>query len=603
MKNIFRKYFLLILISLLFWGCKKEFLDVKPIGIINSSSFYATKSDAESAVTSVYGMLNYMQVWDMWIMADLGSVTSDDAEAGGATPQDVPDWQNYDNFTFDASQPGGFAQAYGVLYKMIFFANIALERLPEIPKKDTTATQDFINQRLGEVKFLRAFDYLYLVQIFGEVPLVDHVLGATEYAVYRSSLKSVFKLIETDLQDAIAVLPASYSGTDLGRATKGAAQALLAKAYLFESSYAHYYPGDNYSLVNNGESRFKDLQEKWTDALTMAENVISSGQYNLVGNAGEKYTSWRGSTDGFRYIWTTDGENSKESVFEIQAEYLGLNWLLTRGSSMAWWTGARWIYDYKTQKPTETKYWGFNIPSLSLLTEFNQEKRQPGDPLIDSLTPADPRFNTTIHRDTSGGNDSVNVQGAKIWSKISYQFNATQRVLTNMYQAKYECSYGEFLAQNANWSESPFNNRMIRYADVVLFAAEAAIMLGNTDKALTYINMVRTRARMCGALNNTAPANLALGDLTSTLNTPNGSVAVKLGLPQLIHERRLELAMEGFRFYDLVRWNLAIKYLPGQYLVNQNKTVGFTSPKNDFFPIPQAEVNTSQGHLLQYSGW
>jgi hypothetical protein len=599
MKNIVIKYFLFTFVCLLLIiGCKKDFLDVDPIGVINSNSFYSTKADAEQAVTVVYGMLNYMSCWDEGIHATLGSIASDDAEAGGNNADDSPDFQNVDRFAFTPSiNPGFFAEAYGVLYKSIFYANIALERLPDIPTKDTSATEEFINQRLGEVKFLRALDYFYLVQIFGEIPLVDHVLGASEYTMGRSSLRSIFDLMEKDLQDAIPVLPEQwpsvtfsnnhYEGDDVGRVTKGAAQALLAKVYLFESSYPHYYPGDNYSLVNPGSSRFDGLTEKWNDALAMAENVINSGKYELVGiDGGKDYASWRGNTDGYRFIWTTNGNNSKEAVFDIQCEYLGLGWLATRGSAICWWTGARWIFN-QAGTAGEAGYWGFNIPSASILAEFNQEQRHAGDPLLGSLTPADPRFNTTIHKDTIGGNDSINIGVAKkaTWLKICYNYSPTQFNPTLMYQAKYECSYEEFVGKGASWAESPFNFRMIRYADIVLVAAEAAIMAGDNAKALTYINMVRKRARMCGPSGNTVPEDLT------------GSVT----MDQLRHERRLELAMEGYRFFDLVRWNLATPYLSNKVLAS-GYTVNFTSPKNDFYPIPQTEVNTNP-NLLQYPGW
>jgi len=592
MKNRITKIcYLFILFGII--SCGKDFLEVSPKGIINSDSFYATMTDAESAVTTVYGMLNYMQVWDMWLLADLGSVTSDDAEAGGATAEDVADWQNYDNFTFTPAQPGGFAQVYGILYKMIFYANIAIEKLPDIASKNPDITEDdlkVISKRIAEVKFLRAFAFFNLVQVFGEIPLADHVLGASEYYSGRSSLRSVFDLMEKDLTEASAVLP--ITGSDVGRVTKGAADGLLAKVLVFESSYAHYYPNDKYSLVFNGESRFKDLKEKWSEALTAAESVINSGNYELVGIDGRKdYNSWRGETDGFRYIWTTNCENSKESVFEIQAGFYNLGWLNTRGSSMVWWAGARWYYDPNNGKPAESTYWGFNVPSKSLLQEFYQEQRQPGDPLYASGYPPDPRFNTTIHKDTIGGNDSIqlgNASGA-FWAKVCYRYDGNWHNFTNMFQAKYECSYAEFKALGAGWSEAPFNNRMIRYADIVLLAAEAAIMSGNNDKARTYINMVRTRARMCGVEGNTCPADYPAG--------------TTITIDMLRHERRLELAMEGHRFFDLVRWNIAKEKIDGQYLENQQRIVSFSSPKNDFFPIPEAEVNTSQGNLLQYEGW
>jgi hypothetical protein len=115
MKNIRLKTGFLFILLLSSLSCDKDFLDVSPKGIINSDSFYATKADAEQAVTAVYGMLNYMQVWDMWILADLGSVASDDAEAGGATPEDVAGWQNIDNFTFTPSQTDALPSLWDLL--------------------------------------------------------------------------------------------------------------------------------------------------------------------------------------------------------------------------------------------------------------------------------------------------------------------------------------------------------------------------------------------------------------------------------------------------------------------------------------------------------
>jgi starch-binding outer membrane protein, SusD/RagB family len=613
MKNRLIKYFYLIMIGLFIICCKKDFLDVSPMGVINSGSFFATRADAENAVTTVYGMLDYMSCWDEGILADLGSIASDDAEAGGNNYDDVPDFQYIDKFTYTPTSGSGLiSEAYGVLYKSIYYANIALENLPDIPKKDTSATPVFINQRIGEIKFLRALDYFYLVQVFGEVPLVDHVLGASEYDVSRSSLRSVFDLMEKDLNDAIATLPVIWpsvtvnegaktkSGNDVGRVTKGSAQALLAKVLMFESSYARNYPGDNYSLVNAGASRFKDLEQKWSEVLTNAENVINSGQYELVGIDGQNFGSWRdmggpANTNGFRYIWTTNGDNSKEAVFEIENEYLARNWLFTRGSAIVWWTGARWIFN-KKGNPSESKYWGFNVPNESLVAEYNQEQRQPGDPLYGSLTPADPRFNTTIHKDTIGGNDSIMVLDGATWSKICYQYTSTQFVGTKMYQAKYECSFAEYLAHNPNWSESPMNIRIIRYADIVLVAAEAALMTGDQATALKYINMVRTRARMSGPAGNTCPRDLQLSDLTNSQHP-----GFPAGFDQLIHERRLELAMEGHRFYDLVRWNLTSKYLNNMVLTSGYQ-VNFVSPKNDFYCLPQQEMNTSK-NLVQYLGW
>ena len=265
MKKNLKKYLFFLLISATMFSCKKDFLNITPMGVINSSSFYNTKSDADQAVTAIYSTLDYTQCWDLYTMADLGSISSDDAEAGGDNPDDTYVFQHIDRYDFTPSEGTCFTEPYGVLYKAIYYANLAIQHLPGIIKTDTTASPAYINGRIGEAKFLRALNYFYLAQMFGEVPCFNEVLGASQYAMGRSSLRNVYDQIEKDLNDAIAVLPdrGQVDVNDVGRATKESAEGLLAKVYLFESSYAHYYPSDNNSLVNKGQSRFAGLKERW----------------------------------------------------------------------------------------------------------------------------------------------------------------------------------------------------------------------------------------------------------------------------------------------------------------------------------------------------
>jgi hypothetical protein len=157
-----------------------------------------------------------------------------------------------------------------------------------------------------------------------------------------------------------------------------------------------------------------------------------------------------------------------------------------------------------------------------------------------------------------------------------------------MYQAKFEVSWAEFKGSGTGaWDEAPINTKIIRYADVVLIAAEAAVMAGDNNKALTYINMIRRRARMCGDPGNTVPA-----DLTGTVT-----------LDQVKHERRVELALEGGRFFDLVRWRDAEAKLDGMVRTGDGYVIDFIPGKHEFFPIPQREIDLSKGKLTQYEGW
>lgn len=552
MKTRIYKYLLIGLLFSFVMSCKEEFLDVAPIATDNEASFYLTQKDAEMATTAVYAQLAYMTAWDRESGMLFGNMASDDADAGGEDPGDVTSFQDIAKLKHLPSNEN-IRLPYGVFYKAIMLANKALEKLPKIPEIDKEASPAAINQMIAEIKALRALNTFQLTQIYGEVPLVDHVLGSSEFIQPRAKMKDLYAFMEKDLKEAIEVLPTSYDGNNVGRITKGAAMAILAKVYLFGSSYARNYPGD---------SRFEGLTERWSDALAMAENVINLNAYKLLGADGATYSCWRGpNVSGFRYLFTTAGDNSAEAVLEVQNIQDGLAWLSSRGSSIVHWSGPRYYYDATGAKQT-TSYWGFDIPTQSLKNEFEA---------------GDPRLDISIHM--AGGNDSINLTGG--WYKICFD-----NTLTGLYQNKYECSYEEYRKNTGSWNEAPMNFKILRFGEVILTAAEAAVMAGNNDKALKYINMIRSRARICGGPANTVPA-----DLTGTVT-----------LDQVKHERRCELALEGKRFYDLVRWGDAEAKLNG-FVKGNDESVVFVKGKHEFFPIPQAEVDISKGILKQYPGW
>jgi hypothetical protein len=545
------KYILLLVPSLAFFGCKEEYVDLRPISEQNSGTFYITQQAAEQAVIAAYSQYNNVAFDKDLVMA--ADIVSDDAEAGGEYVNEVPSAEEF-NRMIPLPTAGELENVYGSLYKSTFFCNIALENLPAIKDIDPEADPAVIDRLIGEVKFIRALNYSYLVKHFGGVPLVDHILGDDEFNLPRADLKSLYTLMENDLKDAINVLPErSTAGSEnIGRAHKGAAKALMARILLFESSYARYYPGD---------ARFVGMEERWDEALSFAEEVINSGEYALPGMNGERFVTWRSpNTNAYRYLFTSDGDNSTESIFEIQCIEDGKGWAAARGNSMCQYISARRIIDADGE-PTNSGYWGLDLPTHSLIDEF-----EPGDPRL--------RAGIAIE----GNGDSIEIAGGE---RFLMSFDAS---VTNTYNTKYESSAVEFKDVNGPWHSAPMNIKLIRFADVLLIAAEAALMDGQNDKALLYINQVRTRARLCGDDGNTVPANL-----TGTLS-----------LDDIVHERRVELYLEGHRYYDLVRWNLATQFL--NHNTEDGYPVIFDSPKHDFLPLPQYEINNNS-NLEQYPGW
>jgi starch-binding outer membrane protein, SusD/RagB family len=558
-KNI---YIIAAFLTLLVTDCKKEFLEFNPVDARNTTSFYKTMEDAEMAVTAAYSNFNYVSAWDLDYI-ELSDIASDDAEAGGAFVNEVPAMEEI-NRLIPLTTNGDIAQAYGAMFKGISLSNLAIEKLPAVKETDPSADSKLIDQYIGECKFIRAISFAYLARFYGPVPLVNKVLTSSEFVMGQSPLIDIYEQIEKDLKEAIELLPekTSYSGADIGRASKGAAKALLSRVLLYESSYARNYADDE---------RFSGMTQRWQEALDYSEQVINSGLYILPGINGETFVTWRGpKTNGYRYEFTTNGDNSTESVFEIQCIRDGQSFVAARGSAFAAFSVARNVY--KKGVSSGTGYWGLDLPTRSLVNEFE----------TDGIY-VDPRLHTGIAID--GFNDTLQLIGG--WFPISYAMS-----VTGTYLRKYEVSAEEYLNGFKDWDTSPLNVRLIRYSEVLLNAAEAAVMIGDKTKAVTYLNEVRKRARMCGAPGNTVPRNYIEDDLTGT----------PAGMDQVIHERRCELFCEGFRYFDLVRWRLGEKYL-GNTTTADGTTINYETPKHMFFPIPQRQIDISEDKLKQNPGW
>ncbi len=306
---------LLFLTACFFTSCEED-LKVEPNDVINTADFLKDPNNAVQLVNGVYNkQLDYNMYSFSWI--GMTSITSDDADKG-STPSDTgTDKGKMDNLTFGANDVS-FSDVWQGRYQGINRANTALFYLEQF-----TIDQALKDRLIGEVKFLRALFYFDLVRCFGGVPIVitkidiNDVETINEIVYTRKTKQETYAQIETDLLDAIDKLPlkGTYSPNDLGRASKGAAQALLAKAYLYE--------------------------EKWQEAFDMSGQVMSSAQYSLLPD--------------YANVWREVGENGTESIYEVQAT-------LTKG-----------LVDYtNVQGPRGTPDlgWGFNTPSVTLVNSY-----------------------------------------------------------------------------------------------------------------------------------------------------------------------------------------------------------------------------------------
>jgi len=560
-------YLAATLICALMVSCSSDFLEIEPEGVQTDEVFFSTIEGIELGVTGTYASLNAcpagLHNLDMMYLA-FGSIASDDSETGGEQGgADIIDFQDMDKGDAKPSGPKAITENFwGYNYKSILRANSVISGIAKFrtdnPDRDA-ATEAKLRQFEGEMNFVLGFVHFKLVQVYGGVPLVDHALGASEYGKSRDKISDLLHFIEERLTIASETLPtkSQFGAANVGRISKGAAQALLAKVYLYEASYAKNYASDE---------RFSGCSNTYSKSLIYSDSVINSNEYSLPGLNGDTYdTYWNqngstiypNGTPGYRYVFTVKGENGPESVFEVQAVNDGLNYMLSRGTYLTVYTAVR---NYNAT----TLGWGFNCPSEEIYNAYDA-----GD----------------LRRDVTCGRTGDPIFVGTAWGTMDCVQSPT-----NMIGRKYEASPEDYWSSKKTDGNGPNNFPYIRYADVLLMNAEAAFETGNSAKALANVNLIRKRARN-GATTG-VPADLS-----------------SITFADIVKERRLELALEGHRFFDLVRWKQQDiltdqplqKYLGG--VLQTPIYCAFKPGKNDFFPLPLVEIINSNNNLVQYPGW
>ncbi len=495
MKTNIETYFSALAVSLaiILSGCE-TFLDKEPQGDLTQNTFPVSSSDALLATNAAYSTLRNVGYHSGTF--PLLDIMSDDARKGSNPNDQASTIGPYDNFGFTTTG-SELASWWSTLYEGIKRTNVVIEKVPAI-EMDVTLR----NRYIAEAKFLRALYYFDLVRAWGGVPLVTALNPPLK--LERSSKEDIYLQIESDLLAAIPDLTekSEIPTTELGRATKGAAKALLAKVYLFKGDFSN---AEKYAL-----------------------EVITPGTYGLE----PVFTDANG----------VNGEHGIESVFEIGA--LGVE--AEAGNQYANVQGVR---------GTPNRGWGFNRPTPNLRNSFETD---------------DPRMKGTII-DLGDILDGILIAGDGLTPDVTTDANG------NILET--EC-YNRKVWTPGNDVPSQFNHnrRIIRYADVLLMAAEALNENNKPDDALIHLNKVRERARE----GNSA----ILPDVTTTDKT--------LLRDLILTERRHELALEGQRFWDLVRTGKATLVL-GPY--------GFVTGQHELLPIPQSEIDISQGSLTQNPNW
>lgn len=500
MKSI--KYIIVSVFIIAAYGCSKDWLELEPVGEKLENNFYKTEADIFQGLIATYSMLQpkYFSGWSSYYF--LANFPSDDSEVVGGGPNDRPEYHAVSDFSMLATNTA-VLQLWRRGYYGVARANaVILNANPEASAKS--------REYVAEAKFLRAYYYFELTKFFGDIPLIVSKLAPSEYDQERAPATEVYQQIIDDLQDAIPDL--ATAPDEKYRATKGAGQALLGKVYLYMASPEYH---SKYGFPESRESYYQMAADQF-------ELVINSRLYSLE--------------PVYDNIWRYEYEHGVESIFEIEYANIerGGDWANGRvngGNIDVQMCGPRGI-----STDTLNAGWGFDMVSEDLISAYDAE----GD---------------VIRKEgTAYGEQFLNSIGASGWEEN-------------------DGYTGWFNKKRAPWiyitsSSSPTwnfetNERMIRYADVLLMMAESLVGSGTGDPDF-YFNQVRLRAEL----------------------DPKTGVT----LDDIKKERRLELAMEGFRFFDLVRWGDAISVLGDK---------GFVEGKHEVFPIPQEEIINSNYTLSQ----
>jgi starch-binding outer membrane protein, SusD/RagB family len=461
------KTLLVLLVVIQISSCE-DYLELRPEATVPSIGLDYTRSgNIFLPVSAAYANL---RLFGAHVFPYIGAfeIASDNADKG-STPGDNPPMIEIDNLTYESNNVH-INELWVSYFNIVSGANHAIHQMPLFEEAlPDSRDKLYAMQVQGEAKTIRAYAYFNLVRLFGSVPIIDTILSQEELAAaIQASTQELYEFIERDLREAIEVLPDFYSSEWAGRISKYTAMGIKAKMHLYRS--------------------------EWDSVAFLTDRIISSGRFGLLNN--------------FREVFSLDGQNSIESLFEIQSSTLG------RTTGEAAYLEYAYVQGPRGNTPSNMQGWGFCTPSQNLIDFFNARG--------EVIRPA----TTLLYRGT-----------------LTPEGDSIRTIVTNpVYNGKvYTPSF-----QN-RWSFNGYgfdqNIRILRYPDILLMYAEAiangvTIPLTSGLTADEAVNLVRRRAGL------TDLAGVTLQDIWD--------------------ERRAELAMEQDRFFDLIRTGQAAAALAGK---------------------------------------
>ncbi|MDX1909073.1 MAG: RagB/SusD family nutrient uptake outer membrane protein [Bacteroidia bacterium] len=550
-------------------ACDKEFLNRQPLGVL-SEDVLATEAGVDALLIAAYAEVDGFAGWSVgapWLSAGsnwvYGNVTGTDAYKGSDAGDQIPIVE-IERFVPTAGNEY-FRGKWFAVYDGVSRCNDVMRVLA---KADEIAA-DRKNQIAAEARFLRAHYHFEAKKMWNNVPYLDETV--TDPRVPNNT--DIWPNIEADLQFAFDNLPVNQA--QVGRATKFAAASLLAKAHLFQGDYAAAKP--------------------------LLEQVINSGKYSLEDCFNDNFNA-------------ATQLNNSEIIFAVQNS---VNDGSIDGENGAW--GDVLNYPYTAGPGTCC---GFNQPTQNLVNAYQTEN---GLPLLDTYNntdvksdqgisssspfephtgPLDPRLDWTVGRRGIPYLD-WGPHGGQSWTR-DQAYGGPYSPIKNVYFK----SQDKTLSTASGWAQGANANNtiLIRYADVLLWAAECEVEVGSLEKAREYVNIVRARAKN-GCMVRFDNGDLAANYQIELYNAPWSDQATARKAVRF--ERRLELGMEGHRFFDLVRWGIAEAEINAYVAKEKNLRTYLNGvvfkPNNNYFPIPRTEIQNSfkdgQPTLTQNPGY
>ena len=544
-----RKILIVIIVFLSVISCSDDFLDKGPIAKETSDSFFNNDENAMKALYAVYNVIRGRETYgcNKWA---IGSIGSDLAEAGGSPGgSDIMDMQLMDRLMQDNRNVNVVEWYWYGWYAGIMRANLVLENI----ENNSNITPELHDRIVGEAYALRGLFYLELAMSFGQVPIIDHVLSTEEYTeITQSNVHEVIQFAISNFNSAIGYLEQFPGERIQGRVDISTALALKVKALVYESSYSEL-----------SDTRFAGCQNKWSSARQLANEIIANEATYGIGLISDYHNIWRKA-------YETEGEfllsASSTIIPGMEGGHIsdGGSSFESRESTSAMISvmqSPRRYFETPSSASRPAKDgWGFNVPTQKFVDMFN---------------PDDPRLGASVVFNQTPWNywDHGNV------------YLSTEESPTGYSCLKYVMYGDEFLPHEAVSHASNLDVKIYRYADFLLLAAEANLKAGDPATALELVNRVRTRARNSGTTGQPV-------DLTS------------VSMDDIIHERALELGMEGHRYFDLVRTGRT-NAMNGSNNFNQTiqEELTFKVGKHEFLPIPAGEIVRSGGALKQNNGY